>query len=201
MRCPPGSHWEWYYPLKIYGHCVTNPTAPNPNENPTKGAHPSCSYGTYWYWINKSENEGKCVSDYMKNCVSYNYKFGLCNYCYSSYRIIRSIYYGQVCISADAFNYAWTIGIICAIAVIVLVGCFIMRCVRWRQRENREKKRENEGNLNTGEIIRADQYLNMKKQEDIDQRYRNINQNDDYNKRVDFEASHGSNLKEMLKKE
>jgi len=85
--------------------------------------------------------------------------------------------------------------------VIVLVGCFIMRCVRWRQRENREKKRENEGNLNTGEIIRADQYLNMKKQEDIDQRYRNINQNDDYNKRVDFEASHGSNLKEMLKKE
>jgi hypothetical protein len=75
MRCPPGSHWEWYYPLKIYGHCVTNPKKTDPNINPTKGVHPDCPYGKYWYWINQASNEGRCVTDYMKNCVSYNYKY------------------------------------------------------------------------------------------------------------------------------
>ena len=74
MRCPPGSHWEWYYPLKIYGHCVTNPKKTNPNINPTAGVHPDCAYGKYWYWINKDQNSGRCISDFMKNCVSYNYK-------------------------------------------------------------------------------------------------------------------------------
>jgi len=195
MRCPPGSHWEWYYPLKIYGHCVTNPKAPNPNESPTKGPHPSCSYGKYWYWINQSENEGRCVSDYMKNCVSFNYKFGVCNYCYSSYRLIRSIYYGQVCVSANAINYAWTIGIVVTIMVLCVVACFIYRCYRWRKRENQEQE-DQERDLNGEGTITKSEYV--KHMDNIDDEYRHLSDHVDGSKQ---KVNKGSRLAKLIRKE
>ena len=66
----------------------------------------------------------------------------------------------------------WTIGIIVAIGILAIGGCFFYRCYRWRKREQREKAYAQK-DLNSDPTITKNQYV--KHMENIDDAYRHIN--------------------------
>ena len=72
--------------------------------------------------------------------------------------MIRSIYYGQVCISANAFNYVWIIVILSVAVGLSLLGCFFYRCYRYRKLQNAKADADNQHELNADEPIGRDEY-------------------------------------------